>query len=221
MIITDEVFHDLHKLAYRFSYFAWSGIIFCLIGLLAAGFFFFISTDVSQDISFISQIAAISVIPGVIGAFILRRKRKMIRNVESCEYIRRNLFWDSLLVFVFAIPVTVGLFLCAAIPALVALVFMWNIISKTTSIYMETRDMSEEVHFRPRSRIRVLRRLIYPPINHDVWWHRLVTVVGWVLTCALFYVFFLVIPLYFGVIQRVIYFVVYGKQKESWVKEQV
>ncbi|MCB9810400.1 zinc ribbon domain-containing protein [Candidatus Nomurabacteria bacterium] len=59
-----------------------------------------------------------------------------------------------------------------------------------------------------------LWRLIYPKVKYDKAWHRVVMVVGWVVSIP---TYFLLFPIYFGIIQRVIYFVAYGDNKDKWL----
>jgi len=58
------------------------------------------------------------------------------------------------------------------------------------------------------------RKLIYPKVRHNKIWHRIVTVVGWFLSIPTYFLFF---PIYFGIIQRIIYFIAYGDSKEKWL----
>jgi len=58
---------------------------------------------------------------------------------------------------------------------------------------------------------------IYPPIRQDIRWHRIMKVIGWVISvCSIVY-FPLVFILYFTVIQRAILYIVYGKNKGKWL----
>jgi len=59
-------------------------------------------------------------------------------------------------------------------------------------------------------------RLIYPRIRHDVMWHRIVLVVGWILSIISLALFPIIFVLYFSIGQRLIFFVVYGKDKSKW-----
>lgn len=57
-------------------------------------------------------------------------------------------------------------------------------------------------------------RLIYPEVRHDRISHRLITIIGWI---ASLFSWFILFPIYFGVIQRMIYFVMYGNEKKKWM----
>lgn len=58
---------------------------------------------------------------------------------------------------------------------------------------------------------------IYPPIRQDIRWHRIMRVVGWVLSILSIVYFPLVFILYFAGIQRAILYIVYGDKKERWL----
>ncbi len=57
---------------------------------------------------------------------------------------------------------------------------------------------------------------IYPPVRQDIRWHRVMKVVGWFLSVASLIYFPIAFILYFGVIQRAILHIVYGKDKSKW-----
>lgn len=62
--------------------------------------------------------------------------------------------------------------------------------------------------------VSMVGRLIYPEVRHDNISHRLITIIGWI---ASLFSWFILFPIYFGVIQRMIYFVMYGNEKKKWM----
>lgn len=58
---------------------------------------------------------------------------------------------------------------------------------------------------------------IYPPVRHDILWHRVVLVVGWIFSICSLWFFPLTFIIYFAIIQRAIMFVVYGDKREKWL----
>jgi uncharacterized membrane protein YvbJ len=60
-------------------------------------------------------------------------------------------------------------------------------------------------------------RLIYPKVKQDKAWHRLVFVFGWLVSIVSLVWFPITFAVYFGVIQRGIYFIVYGEDKSKWL----
>lgn len=63
-----------------------------------------------------------------------------------------------------------------------------------------------------------LIKKIYIPVRQDILWHRILDVIGWVLSIGSLFLFPLTFTLYFGVIQRVVFYIVYGNDKRRWVK---
>ena len=61
---------------------------------------------------------------------------------------------------------------------------------------------------------------IYPPVRQDKLWLRIMRVVGWTLSILSVTLFPITFVLYFGVIQRVILYIVYGNKKELWKPEK-
>lgn len=59
-------------------------------------------------------------------------------------------------------------------------------------------------------------RLIYPKVRQDKVWHRIVTVIGWVVSI---FTYLILLPIYFGIVQRVIYYIAYGDNKDEWLIE--
>jgi len=62
-------------------------------------------------------------------------------------------------------------------------------------------------------------KFIYPPIRQDIRWHRIMRVVGWTLSIISLGAFPLTFVLYFAVIQRAILYIIYGDNKEKWLKK--
>ena len=58
--------------------------------------------------------------------------------------------------------------------------------------------------------------LIYPPVRQDIKWHRVVFVIGWILSIMSLALFPLVFILYFGAVQRIIFYIVYGEDESKW-----
>lgn len=63
-----------------------------------------------------------------------------------------------------------------------------------------------------------LIKKIYPPVRQDVRWHRIMKVVGWTLSIISIWFFPITFVIYFGLIQRAILYIVYGDNKEKWLK---
>ncbi|MDD2766611.1 MAG: hypothetical protein PHH40_02460 [Candidatus Moranbacteria bacterium] len=76
----------------------------------------------------------------------------------------------------------------------------------------KNRESMDKIGF--KEFILMAWRLIYPQVRHDHISHRLITIVGWVVS---FFSWFILFPIYFGVIQRMIYFVMYGDEKKKWM----
>jgi hypothetical protein len=64
--------------------------------------------------------------------------------------------------------------------------------------------------------MKKLFRAIYPKVRQDILWHRVVLVVGWTLSILSLGLFPLTFAIYFGIIQRAIFFIVYGKDESKW-----
>ena len=60
-------------------------------------------------------------------------------------------------------------------------------------------------------------KFIYPPVRQDIRWHRVMRVIGWVLSVCSLALFPLTFVLYFAAIQRAILYIVYGEDKEKWL----
>ena len=125
----------------------------------------------------------------------------------------------SAMAIVLAILISPVLLYGAPIIGLFAVVYFFSIILNTTKAYYY---LNRYMNFNGEKDIKKQSKnfftFIYPKINHDVWWHRLVSVVGWIVSiCSLWFII-IVFPLYFGLIQRVIYFIAYGENKSKWMK---
>ena len=59
--------------------------------------------------------------------------------------------------------------------------------------------------------------LIYPKVRQDKAWHRLIFIFGWIISVVSVVYFPITFAIYFGVIQRVIFFIVYGEDKSKWL----
>lgn len=59
--------------------------------------------------------------------------------------------------------------------------------------------------------------LVYPKVRHDKAWHRLVFIFGWLISVVSLVWFPITFIIYFGVIQRGIFFIAYGDDKSKWL----
>lgn len=59
--------------------------------------------------------------------------------------------------------------------------------------------------------------LVYPKVRQDKAWHRLIFVFGWLISIISLVWFLITFVVYFGIIQRGIYFIVYGEDKSQWL----
>jgi hypothetical protein len=69
-------------------------------------------------------------------------------------------------------------------------------------------------------KIKRFLKYIYPVVRQDKRWHRIVKVVGWTISIISLTFFPLVFVIYFGVIQRAIFYIVYGEDKDKWLLEK-
>jgi len=58
--------------------------------------------------------------------------------------------------------------------------------------------------------------IIYPSVKQDILWHRIVRVLGWIISVSTIIFFPLTFIVYFGIVQRAIFYIVYGTNKERW-----
>ncbi|MCK5027474.1 MAG: zinc ribbon domain-containing protein [Candidatus Pacebacteria bacterium] len=63
----------------------------------------------------------------------------------------------------------------------------------------------------------IIFRYIYPKVKQNKTWHRLVTVLGWIMSVITLVFFPITFVIYFAIIQRVVYFVAYGDEKNKWL----
>jgi hypothetical protein len=63
-------------------------------------------------------------------------------------------------------------------------------------------------------------RWVYPKVRFEKAWHRLVLVIGWLISIMTLWFFPVTFVIYFGIIQRVIYFIAYGDDKSKWLIEK-
>jgi len=67
--------------------------------------------------------------------------------------------------------------------------------------------------------MKKLINFIYPPIRQDIRWHRILKVLGWILSVGSLIFFPITFLVYFGIIQRIALYIAYGNDKDRWVDE--
>lgn len=78
--------------------------------------------------------------------------------------------------------------------------------SESTPIYISKKNMWQR-----------FLGLVYPKVRQDKMWHRLIFVFGWLISIVSLIWFPITFIVYFGIIQRGIYFIVYGEDKSQWL----
>lgn len=148
----------------------------------------------------------------------------MVRQVQTLrEKIHDVLIVDRKLMLLTVVTLTVGLII--AVPFLLVnallgygLLFIFVALSldvaRFRSLVWRTKNNPQEIVDVSKSSLKQIWKLIYPRVRHDKMWHRAVTIVGWVVS---FFSYFVLFPVYFGIIQRMIYFIAYGDKREEWL----
>jgi len=219
----------------RINFIAWSTFAIGLIvvlGLVALyfifpGFYDYDPKSPNLQTQWV-MIGFVGLIVAVIGFWMVRKTKNLRKSTHNLDGIDKKLMLLTGAALVACALIALPFLISAALigpggPFLfgVALMFVFLAllvdIIKFRSLVWRTKNNPQEIVENSKSTFRKIRILIYPKIKHNKIWHRAVTAIGWVVSIFSYFILF---PIYFGVVQRIIYFVAYGDKKEEWLVKE-
>jgi hypothetical protein len=213
-VIFEKVIGSLGLILGRANFFKLISYIIGFCGILFALFVIFISQE-ENTFDLLVLLFLVSFFMFFLGYFIESQKSKILKNINNFPFVTKCLFKLSVILIIFGAIST--LLLLGTLPALglFSLFYFISIIFNTVKALYFIKKYQKPKTEKSRSNFDLIR-FIYPKINHEVSWHRLVTVIGWLVSILSVWFIFIVFPIYFIIVQRLIYFVVYGDKKEKW-----
>ena len=200
----------------RINFFAISSSLVGIAGL-GLGVLMF-SGDNEGDISYGLIVVVVSTLLLIGSFYIYKQKKNIIKNINNLDYIKKHLARMSFITVLLAFAVSPLLLYGLKIVGLFAVVYFINITWNTAKSYYLLSKYLNYGKIKKENMIRKIKPLIYPKVNHNIRWHRFVTVIGWIISVFSFGFIFIIFPIYFGLIQRIIYFVAYGEDKNKWMR---
>lgn len=222
--LTEEVQIRALTMLARINFVAWATFIIGLFVILALVAMYFIFPDFyayDQKFPNVQQewliIGFAGLVVAVIGFWMIRQVRTLRKTIHDV------LVADKKLMILTIVTLAVGIIIAA--PFLVfksllgfGLLFIFIALSldivKFRLLVWRTKNNTQEIADISKSSLKQIWSLVYPKVRHDKMWHRAVTIIGWVVS---FFSYFLLFPIYFGIIQRMIYFIAYGDKREKWL----
>lgn len=206
------------KLLSRINFVAWSAIIIGFI-VLGISFFLYYITESGQH----TEVEGIGVLIGLllitVGFWMTAQIKNTRKSNIDLQKIKKKIAILNTIALLVGIIIVVPILYFFPIWGLGLTVVYVTLLSDITKLYLlalNAKKFPEET-ITLKFILKKIRIIIYPKINHNKKWHRLVTVTGWIVSIFSYFILF---PIFFGVIQRVIYFVIYGDQKEKWLVKE-
>jgi uncharacterized membrane protein YidH (DUF202 family) len=216
--IFDKIITSLSLVLGRVNFFAfWAG----LVGVLALILGGFLIVDSGDSFELGIYCVLVGVVLSGVAALLYLENKKILKRLGDLVYIKKHLGIISIVSLVFGLIATPIFAYVLPLVGIFSLVYFFSILLNTSKayyfIYKYINFDKQKSKNKNHSKINLLS-LIYPKVRHDIWWHRLVSVLGWIISICSLWLIVVVFPLYFGMIQRIIYFVAYGEDKSKWQK---
>jgi|SRR3989344_884739 len=202
----------------RINFISWSTLVIGIGVMLAAGFLYSISQD-DQDFQVEVIMSGAGLAVAVIGFWMVRQVRALRKSSLDLSEIDKKLTLLTISALLVGAIIAAPLLYLAPIWGIgVAFVFGALLLDmmRLRALAWRTKNDPEQI-ITSKSIFKKIKILIYPKINHGNHWHRLITVVGWIVSIFSWFILF---PIYFGIVQRIIYFVIYGDKKEKWLIQE-
>lgn len=213
----------VQKILQRIGFFGWTATIAGgLLSLAAILFYFFVASgDAPDDLFNLLLLAGLGGLAIVaVGLWMLSQKKAALSRIGDLDLVSRKVLGLGVATLFIGVVITIPLALVFALWGLVAIVVIvlltYDIFALSLEIQRLKSHKSNRANGQSASSAN-LRHLIYPKVKHDKAWHRGITVIGWIATVLSWGLLF---PIYFGIVQRIIYFIAYGDNKSEWLAEE-
>lgn len=219
-VLFEKIVNTLRVVLGRINFFSkiamWGGALVAVSGILIVILF---ASD-SESVSFgIYGIIAAAVLFSS-GKFVSIEKKIILSELDNLLHVKKHLAKTSIVSVVLALLISPLLLWGIPILGIFAVFYLLSIIYNTVKVYTYlNKYLGHDVVKSDSKRMAFeeIKRAVYPKVKHDIWWHRLISVIGWILSiCSLWFIP-VIFPLYFGLVQRIIYYVAYGDNKAKWM----